>query len=277
VLNSLAVAGASVNIQAAINYLKTAQLGGADQGWPLAQESVSDPYTTAMVLRTLATLTTTDPTLASPIANGLGTLRTAVDSTSPTYLLALSAQAAWLAGDTATAQNWLSFLASNQAGDGSWSGRIYDTSLAMRALATADGTNSATNQYNVLIADNNLRAAINTALGRNAMDSLDRSDLLRLIHLTAVGLNINNLTGLEAAKNLQSVDLRNNNIISTTPIDRLPKLATILLDGNPNILSSDINEDVPTMPEWGLIVMAVLLLSSAARRQYFVDPALHHA
>ena len=277
VLNSLAALGTSANVQAAINYLKATQLGSTDQGWPLARESVSDPYTTAMVLRTLAPLTAVDPTLATPIANGLGTLRTTIDATSPVYLQALAAQAAWLAGDTMTAQTWLTFLASSQAGDGSWSTRIYDTALAMRALATADGTDSATKQFSILIPDKNLRTAINTALGRNAMDSLDRSEMLRLTSLTAAGLNINNLTGLESALNLQSADLRNNNIISTTPIDRLPRLATILLDGNPSVLASDVNEDVPTLPEWGLIIMAVLLLSSAVRQQYFVYQAPRHA
>lgn len=278
ILNSLVALGASANVQAAINYLKTVQLGGTDQGWPLALESASDPYTTAMVLRTLATLTVQDPTLATPIANGFSTLRASVDATSPVYLLALAAQAAWLAGNTTTAQTWLTLLAGSQAGDGSWSAQVYDTALAMRALATADGTDSAANQSSVLIPDKNLRTAINMALGRNAMDSLDRSELLRLTNLAAVGMNINNLTGLEWALNLQSADLRNNNITSTTPIDGLTQLASLLMDGNPVAVAFvGEDDDIPTLPEWGLIIMAALLLLSAARRQCFIHQAPLHA
>ena len=80
-------------------------------------------------------------------------------------------------------------------------------------------------------------------------------------------MNISDLTGLEWALNLQTADLRNNNITSTTPIDGLTQLASVLLDGNPVTVANNADEDIPTLPEWGLILMAALLLISAARRQ----------
>ncbi|HEY5603134.1 MAG TPA: IPTL-CTERM sorting domain-containing protein [Gammaproteobacteria bacterium] len=266
VLNSLSALPTNANVQAGIDYLKSAQLGGANPGWPVASETVSDAFATALVVRTLAVLQAQDPTVATPIANGLNALNTSVVSGSPAYLQALAAHAALLAGNTTAAQNWLAMLVSGQGGDGSWSGRIYDTALAMRALAAADGTDSAANQAAVSIPDKNLRAAVNYALGRNAMDSLDRSELLRLTDLSAVGMSISDLTGLEWALNLQTADLRNNNITSTSPIDGLAQLAAVLLDGNPIVVAS-VDEDIPTLPEWGVIIMAALLLISAARRQ----------
>lgn len=268
VLNSLSTLATTANVQAGIDYLKSAQLGGGDPGWPVAMETASDPFVTALVVRTLAELQAQDPTLATPIANGLASLNTTIVSGSPAYLQALAAHAALLAGNTTAAQNWLTMLVGGQGGDGSWSGRIYDTALAMRAFATADGTDSAANQSAVAIPDKNLRAAINNALGRNAMDSLDRSELLRLTSLSAVGMSISDLTGLEWALNLQTADLRNNNITSTVPIDGLTQLATLLLDGNPVVVAgNDYDNDIPTLPEWGVIIMAALLLISAARRQ----------
>lgn len=266
VLKSLSALGASVNVQAAINYLKAAQLSGTDQGWSLALESASDPYATAMVLRTLAALKTQDSTLATPVNNGFTTLGRAINASSPDSLIALAAHAAVLAGNTA-AQTWLNLLVGKQSTPGSWSAKVYDTALAMRALAAADGMDSPANQAAVLIPDRNLRVAINAALSRNAMDSLDRSELSRLTALTAVGQGISNLTGLEWAINLQSADLRSNNITSTVPIDGLTQLTSLMLEGNPVLLASNLDNDIPTLPEWGVILMAALLLLGAVKHQ----------
>ncbi len=269
VLNSLSTLATTADVQAGIDYLKTAQLDGGSPGWPVAMETASDPFVTALVVRTLAELQSRDPSVAAPIADGLASLSTTVVSGSPAYLQALAAHAALLAGNATAAQNWLTLLVGGQGGDGGWSGRIYDTALAMRAFATADGTDSAANQSAVAIPDKNLRAAINDALGRNAMDSLDRSELLRLTSLSAVGMSISDLTGLEWAVNLQTADLRNNDITSTAPIDGLTQLATLLLDGNPVAVADDgyDNNDIPTLPEWGVMVMAALLVWYSYRRQ----------
>ena len=104
------------------------------------------------------------------------------------------------------------------------------------------------------------------------MDSIDRSELLRLTDLSAVGMSISDLTGLEWATNLRTADLQNNNISSTAPIDGLTQLTSVSLDGNPVVMvAGDGNDqDVPTLPEWGVIIMAVLLFVSAARHQRYI-------
>ena len=57
------------------------------------------------------------------------------------------------------------------------------------------------------IPDPNLRAAIEDALGKALGTPIAPSDMARLTHLTARGINITNLTGLEFAANLTSLDL----------------------------------------------------------------------
>ncbi len=105
------------------------------------------------------------------------------------------------------------------------------------------------------IPDKNLRAAINDALGRNAMDSLDRSELLRLTSLSAVGLSISDLTGLEWAVNLQTADLRDNDI---TPVQELAQLTTLQIDGNP-VAGGGPGDDIHRVPAylfWAVVTMA---------------------
>ncbi len=258
--------GSGADIQAAIDYLKGAQSG--DGGWASSLESASDPFSTAQVVKALVPLQGQDSALATSIANALTHLSTAVTTAAPSYLQALAAHAAILANDPSAAQPWLNYLAGTQAGDGSWGGgQVYDTALALRALAAADSLDTAANQSAVLVPDPRLRAAINAALGRPAMSSLDRSELLRLIELLAAERDIADLTGLEWALNLQSADLRNNNITSTAPIDGLTQLTSLQLDGNPVADAGGNDEDIPTLPEWGMILLAVLLLWTAWRHQ----------
>ena len=99
-------------------------------------------------------------------------LNTQVDASEPDYLQALAAQAALVANDFPAAQLWLARLDNTQQANGSWSNRIYDTALALHALAIADGNNSVANQTTVAMPDELLRGAVNVALGRNALDAL---------------------------------------------------------------------------------------------------------
>ncbi len=267
VLHSLAGQVTSANLQAAIDYLKSSQLSGS--GWPVGLEPSSDAFTTAVVVKSLTLLQSVDPGVSTNIANGISQLSTNVTITSPEYLQAVSAHAAVLANNTVVAQPWLDNLATTQTANGSWSNKIFDTALIMQAFSAADGTASSINQTLINIPDSNLRSVINAQLGRNFMDNLSRNDLARLTNLNANDMGISDLTGLEWAINLTTVDLQNNNIVSTTPLDGLASLTMVLLDGNPVAGGAGLDEDIPTLPEWGLIIMAALLLSSAVRRQHF--------
>lgn len=269
VLNTLSALGATTtNISAAITYLTSAQL--SNSGWPVGQETTSDPFTTAWVVTTLAPLQTQFPSLVTStvLTNGVNALSTLVTGSSPIYLQALAARAALLANKPAT--TWLNNLMAAQGSDGSFaSGQIYDTALAVHVFATADGLDSTANQAPVAIPDANLRAAINAALGRNAMDNLTALEMSRLTTLTAPSAGISDLTGLNYAVNLTYLDLRNNNISSTSALTGLTKLTSTntLLAGNPVTGGSALlaNGGIPTLPEWGAILMALLLTGIAVK------------
>jgi len=266
VLNSLSALGTTANVSAAITYLKSSQLSGG--GWPVSQETVADMFSTAWAVKTLAPLQAQDSSLGTVLTNGVNALNGSVTSTSPIYLRAVAAHAALLAGKTSTAQTWLTTIASAQS-NGNWSNKIYDTALALRALAAADGIDSAANQTNVSIPDAALRAAINSTLGRNGMDSITRTEMAKLTTLTASNLTIGDLTGLEYAANLTTLDVRNNNITSTAPVSGLTHLTTLLVDGNPVTGGGGggSSADTPTLPEWAAILMGSLLLLTLYKRQ----------
>jgi len=79
----------------------------------------------------------------------------------------------------------------------------------------------------VSIPDPNLNAVIRAAL-QKPIGPLTQSDMLGLTNLGAVFQNITNLQGLEAAKNLVSLDLQDNRITSVNILTNLTRL--VLLD-----------------------------------------------
>ena len=70
-----------------------------------------------------------------------------------------------------------------------------------------------TSAQTVNIPDTNLRKAINEALGKAPNARVTATEMAALRELHPVSLDISNLTGLEAAVNLEDLRL-NNNIIS---------------------------------------------------------------
>ena len=253
----------STGVPTALGYLKVAQLTGTDKGWTFSQDtSASDPAVTAQVVVALSAYKASDSTLVIPVNNGVVALTSRVTIASPTYLKALAALALLRAGSNA--DTYLQSLISNQWPDGSFEGDPYVTAVALRALAAAMGTDAPNWGEVVYIPDANLRTAVNSALGRNSMDALNKGELARLTALTAVGAGITDLTGLEWAINLTYLDVRNNAIASTQPLSGLAQLTTALIDpGSGNVADADI----PTLPEWGMIFMAGLLVLSAWRTQ----------
>jgi hypothetical protein len=231
--------GSSAQIQPAIDFLKSNQLVGINnQGWAVNNSGSSDPAITALVIQALARYTVQDGTLAAIIGNGLTTLTAIVPATASPILQALSAQAAQDAGNTALASAFLTQLSASQSVDGSWNADPYATALAMRAMATA--TNSSASSAQVSVPDQALRRAINLALGHNAMDSITMGEMAQLTSLSAIGAGIVDLTGLQAAINLNNLNLNNNNIKSTSPFANLPKLTSVSWMGNPGNMSEQI-------------------------------------
>ncbi len=121
---------------------------------------------------------------------------------------------------------------------------------------------SATVGILVNMPDSKLKTAVNSALGKNATDPLTRTDLASLTALSAAGKGISDLTGLEWAVNLTSLDLRNNNISSIEQLAGLTKLVNPLLDGNPIPSAA-----VPGMGQFGFMLAAVILMLLTTRKK----------
>ena len=90
----------------------------------------------------------------------------------------------------------------------------------------------------VTIPDSNLRAAIAAELGKASGDPITTSDVAALRSLTARESNISNLTGLEHAINLTSLDLGRNSISDITSLSGLTNLNVLYFGDN---LISDIS------------------------------------
>lgn len=266
-LQTYAQTGNTSGVGNAINYLKASQLTGTDKGWALGQETVSDPVTTAHVLIALIAYRASDTTLAIPIANGLAALNAKVGVNASVIQRALTVLTNLRNQSTSTqAATLLNSLLLNQASDGSWSGDLYATSLVMRALGAALASDLAAQQKLVDIPDAQLRDAINKALGRNALDALNVGELGKLTSLDISNSNISNLKGLQFATRLTYLNASNNNITDFNPLNGL-NLPTVIKDGNPGYTSvaSGGDTDAPTLPEWGAVLFAALLLWSTAR------------
>ena len=89
------------------------------------------------------------------------------------------------------------------------------------------------------IPDPNLRAAIETALGKASGATITAADMAGLTHLTARGANITNLTGLEFAANLTNLDLSygggretSHAVKDLSPLADLTQLTQLRLPGN---------------------------------------------
>ncbi len=91
---------------------------------------------------------------------------------------------------------------------------------------------TATQRAGVNIPDANLRAKIESALGKTSGDPIAAMEMATLASLTAQDASISNLTGLEAATNLTHLHLWNNNISDISPIAGLTKLTHLSLHEN---------------------------------------------
>ena len=90
----------------------------------------------------------------------------------------------------------------------------------------------ATIAQTVNISDDNLRAAIEEALGKTPNARITADEMARLRELRAVSMDIRNLAGLEAAVNLEDLRLDNNSISDISPLEGLIKLRHIELEEN---------------------------------------------
>ena len=84
----------------------------------------------------------------------------------------------------------------------------------------------------VTIPDANLRAKIESALGKTSGDPISAAEMATLTALDAQDASISDLTGLETATNLTELQLWDNNIADMAAVARLTKLTKLYLWGN---------------------------------------------
>ena len=218
-LQALNQTGASTGVSAAVSYLLLVQLPVGDAGWSIGAETVSDPITTAQVLLALAPVQSQYGAVPVALSTGLASLNAKVTASSPSAQLALATLANLRIAPTAVqTATLLNALLSQQGSDGSWGDDPFATALALRAIAAAAGKDLAAQKQVIAVPDNALRAAINATLGHGALDALTLGDMQQLTSLNASGLGITNLSGLQYATNLASLDVSNNKIASFSPL-----------------------------------------------------------
>jgi len=84
----------------------------------------------------------------------------------------------------------------------------------------------------VHISDPNLRTAIEDALGKAAGEVITVEDMATLVDLNAESMNIQNITGLDFAINLNSLQIRNNFISDISPLAGLTQLTGLWFANN---------------------------------------------
>ena len=97
-------------------------------------------------------------------------------------------------------------------------------------VISSDATTTATGT--VTIPDPNLRAKIETALGKTSGDPITATEMATLTSLSAQDAGIRNLTGLEAATNLTSLHLGNNSVSDISALAGLTSLTELQLWDN---------------------------------------------
>ena len=107
--------------------------------------------------------------------------------------------------------------------------RFFRIALALLICVSIPVTASA---QIVDIPDANLRAAIETELGKASGDTITAADMATLTWLDFGGANISDLTGLEGATNLTALDLIGNNISDISAISGLTNLESLNLGRN---------------------------------------------
>ena len=114
-------------------------------------------------------------------------------------------------------------------------------------------TDTARQDASVNIPDANLRAKIETALGKTSGDPISAAEMATLTTLTAQDASIFNLTGLETATNLTTLKLGNNTISNISALTALTKLTELQLWDNRLSNLSDLSglTNLTTLYLWG--------------------------
>src|SRR5690606_20929919 len=208
----------------AIEYLKTTQR--ADGAWSHADAANGDHWFTAEVVLALV-----DRQTHAGVDTALGQARAFLEGTNPTATTSATLARVALAlfklnGLDSIVDSQMSALINQQVAPGDW-GNVLASANAVTALAHAMGMNPQESEQRVVFADEQLRYAVNQALGRDAYSHITRADLLTLTSLDLRATSVHALDGLQGATNL--VDLRVNHLTDLTAMAGMEAVA-ILID-----------------------------------------------
>ena len=106
------------------------------------------------------------------------------------------------------------------------------TALLALVFAAATVQQAAAPGEAVAIADASLRRALETALDKRAGETITQLDLAGLKHLSAARQGIADLSGLEYAVNLETLQLASNDISDVSALAGLTALTKLYLDSN---------------------------------------------
>ena len=164
--------------------------------------------------------------------------------------------------DKLTRSNWRQYLQGNSASSVGSAGTGVDSQDAdaisdstefsvseqksqtatLGAVASADVTNNpvqapashscVSKTFQVCFADSKLAAAVASSLGKKIGDSISSSDVTKLTSVTASGLGVTSLAGLEAFPNLTKLVADNNKISDLSPLASLTSLIYLSLYEN---------------------------------------------
>jgi hypothetical protein len=235
VLQALHTASVSVNPNA-ISYLVASQM--ADGAWSAGQGDVSSYWISAEVALALINFKQ-----FSGVSSALAQVTEHLTSMDASAVSSLTLARVSLAlhkigGQVAVVDSQLSSLLNKQVSEGDW-GDILATSNAITALAYGVGINPAINTERILFDDEQLRIAINTALGREAYSHITQADLDTLTTLDLRSFNITNLNGLQRASFLTALQV--NAATDTSSIAGFTGLTLLVDSDSDNVAESDDN------------------------------------
>ena len=205
----------------------------SDSSWPaVASGSTGDAIVTALVLRAYAAVRSAQPTLGTEGDAVARYLAGAVNTTASPLRRAHAALALlrWTPCSTG-GDAWLRSLLTSQSQTGGWQGDDpYVSAVVLQALAARLGRDALILQLAVSIPDQELRAALNKALGphRDRGDAITWGDMLRVTQLNLARVAVRDLRGLEFATNLKSLTLPANSQLDRAPLAGLTGLTPVV-------------------------------------------------
>ncbi len=255
----------SADITNAVNFLVNQQISMANGGgWSLGSNTTADTITSALALRALSLLQSSYPTvITSTVISEAATAVVNLESGASSLVRAYISLALSESGEQTTAlTNMINTLVS-ASGSGDWgTADAHTVAMALQALGTYEGFTDTAKLAVVSFPDQVLRETVNTALNRNAMDSIRALEAEQLAGELTLN-NVTNLTGLSALTNLTSLTLNGNAFTNFGEISSLTNLEYLDLSQT-NITLAELSSMLPLFQSLKVLDLRSINFSSAS-------------